>query len=190
MKRSRYWLLCAAALALTGCNVILPVYKEPEDGPRARVRIVYGGGGAKFHPGRDCYLRKYNSAQDVQGFRVPGLGLGRSLDMPLPPQGVGFYEEVYVRAGEPLTAFFALRREHTVSQQPSPDGSRLETVKAVESCNTIPFTFVPEPDANYEITFSYSGPYRCGTVLERIAQSDGGEYRRELMRPKTAPACK
>lgn len=174
---------------LSGCNALLPTYQEPGDGPRAKLRVIYGGGGAKIHPGRDCKPRKYNSARDVMGFRVPGLAKGRRLDMPAAPAGDVFYDEIHARAGEPLTMFFAYRHEHVVSQNLSPDGKRLETDRRIESCDTAPFAFVPEPNAYYEVAFARVGT-GCASTLARLVEAQPGSYRHEPMAPLPAPVCR
>ena len=161
---------------MTGCSAILPTYQEPSEGPRAKVRMIYGGATAKFFPGRDCEPAGNDPGLDVAGARLPIPGTGRKLNMPEPPAGRHF-DEVFVRAGEPLTVRL-VRRD--------------ETQRGSEICATPPFTFVPEADANYEITFTVVREFTvCESSLARLVEDQPGNYRREPMSPRApAAACK
>jgi hypothetical protein len=170
----RIWLLWCLAFLATGCSAIIPTYQEPQDGPRAKVRVIYGGAAAKFYPGRDCQVEGSDPGLDVSGFRLPIPGTGRKLNMPAPPQDGRYFEEVFVPAGEPLTTRF-VRRDETHA------GSKV--------CVTPAFTFVPEPAAHYEMTFSIAPDFMsCESSLARIVEDQPGEYRREPMSPR-APAA-
>ena len=161
---------------MTGCSAILPTYQEPSEGRRAKVRMIYGGATAKFFPGRDCEPAGNDPGLDVAGARLPIPGTGRKLNMPEPPAGRHF-DEVFVRAGEPLTVRL-VRRDETHS------GSL--------TCAVPPFTFVPEPDANYEIAFTIAPDFKsCASSLVRIVEDQPGNHRREPLSPRApASACR
>lgn len=180
MTKLIHGLLAGTLLAgAAGCSVVLPTYEQPAGDPRAKVRVIYSGGGAKFHPGKDCQIGRNKFGLDVMGARIPGFGNQRKLGMPLPPDG-GFYDEVYVRAGEPLTAHYV---------------HRAETSRGIEECAVPWFTFVPEENANYEMAFSIRrnvlGRLQgCDASLARIVAAGPGAYRREAMAMRSPAAVR
>jgi hypothetical protein len=107
-----------ASLLLCACNSVasrpLP---EPVSGEKARIRVLYTGGGAMTaSPNSDCYAPSDINSGIIVGVAITGdVGhKGKKIGMPPGSQLAGAWlnAEFYAAAGQPIT--FAMRTGHSI----------------------------------------------------------------------------
>ncbi|WP_171962504.1 hypothetical protein [Bordetella trematum] len=145
---------CLVALAACGTAAKLKsfssLYAEPADGPVAQLRI-YANGMVRAVPGKACI--DWNS---------PGAGImiapragfvnhnGRDLDL---PKNLHVYKPVST-LGKLITTELRASAEQPISFSFDSEGYRSGNHR--RSCN-ITFSFVPKPDANYQVLLADTG---------------------------------
>ena len=132
-------LLLLPLCALSGCTYLSAVgtqfkkMEEPQDGERARIRVVGNYVAMRGTPGSSCMDYRKKGAGTVIGGFIGSTGYrGRSLGMPNPNDSTkGMFSEFYVRANEPVT---------------------LEIAADITMANcSFPATFIPEAGHDYEL---------------------------------------
>lgn len=132
-------LLLLSLCVLSGCTFISAVgtqfkkMEEPQDGERARIRVVGNYIAMRGTPGSACMDYRKKGAGTVIGGFIGSTGYrGRSLGMPNPNDSTkGMFSEFYVRANEPVT---------------------LEIAADITIANcSFPATFIPEAGHDYEL---------------------------------------
>jgi hypothetical protein len=180
MKR---FLWIPVAFLLSSCASD-PLFIEPADGDRARVRLVEGVS-VYAVPGKDCIDK-----------RMPGAGYvlksarGRSLGMPPGLTSKATKAEFYVEAGNPISlvvegagVFMGYETvcPPTYDLNCSLDGNNCEWVEGVsdcfdaavyKSCSTA-VSFVPEKDVDYEAVYSEESVYSCNVDVYPIGVHQG-----------------
>lgn len=151
-------LTLAAALLLVGCAAdgSRPV-AQPSVGEKARIRVLYGGGGVmKASPNSDCYSSSAESTGVVVGSAIDTDDGHKNKKIGIPPgrQVPDQWKtaEFYAAAGNPIT--FVMRTGH-----------------AIPFCR---FTekFTPEPNKDYEmVAWVNSNQRNCGAELHSITDN-------------------
>lgn len=167
----RVFLFAALSMILAGCVSVLS-YKEPNSGPRARVRFVYAAPQWSV-----TVLRQYDddscqtNENEMMRFSGSGLRLVRNgglkrLGIPLWTYSGNEAKEVYISSAKPFNgAFFGPL-----------DSSRHY------SC-AVAFTIFFEESKDYEIVYSYaprSSNIWCSVKAYEILESQTGHERHEI----------
>ena len=161
----------AATLLLAGCGsgALQRPVAEPTAGEKARVRVLYGSGGAMTaSPNSDCYAAAAEGTGVVVGYFI-GTDDGyrnRTIGIPAGREVPNSWRvaEFYVAAGKPIT--FAMRTGH-----------------AIPFCR---FTqqFSPEPNKDYEMyAWVNSNERVCGAELRSLTDNS-------VVLMEKAPLCK
>lgn len=159
---------CIALLMplLAGCSALK--YREPTEGPRARVRftadtddnsllLAYDAAGCTTHEQEWMRLRV--------GVHV--LSSPKRMGMPLWEHHDNAAKEVHVDASKPLHAMFVGGSHVT-----RPGTATHHASISVYSCG-VAFTYAFEADKDYQVSFNWH-PQRCTvTVSELVRQDDG-----------------
>ncbi|MBN2655263.1 MAG: hypothetical protein JXR79_09175 [Nitrospirae bacterium] len=161
-------------LTLSSCGLV-HVYKEPEDGSKARMRVVYGGAAFKFYPGGICTKSEADSYGQVSRW-FANFRSNKDVGIPLKPEK-GWYDEFFIRSGVPFTVTANYGYDLYVEQH---------------KCNPLDFTFFPLKDADYETEFvliKHGKQKFCILSLSQIIKNDDGTYKKETMKPNIGYKC-
>lgn len=183
-----------SAGALAGCAFVdtrlnPPKYVQPDDGPRARVRVVAAQGNVQVQPGTQCVRPPFEGAGSVG---TPAMGGPRAWDLGMPkPADLRHRSEIYARAGEPLLVHVNVPASGGGCPSAPPSGSGIRTIctpaPIVAGCHTA-LTFVPDADVDYQITLQrFAG--RCSAWLEVIEQDESDRIRMRSIPGTEAQPC-
>jgi hypothetical protein len=149
----------ACVVLAAGCTSLS--YKEPTDGPRARVRFATNGT-------EGIVLRTYSEpgcgGEETEWMRLRDTTLPmlvaapKSLGMPLAGGNPHASKEVYVVANKPVNGLFF---------------GAGKAGNKIYSCGS-PFAFTFREGVDYEVFFA-SIPQFCHTVIREIVRNDNGE---------------
>ena len=172
--KARWYTLAILGALLGGC-VSMSAYRDPESGPRARVRFVADTWDVSV-------LYKYADAECKTGEQeMMRLHAGSSFNRS-PPR----------RLGMPLWQFHDNEAQE-VYVTPGPFYGRFEggvdAGLTTFTCKT-PFSFAPEAGHDYEVRFVVSPP-KCGVEIAEIRSTGGSESIRVPMAGNQLPpdAC-
>lgn len=181
--------------ALGGCAFVEtrmnpPKYLQPDDGPRARLRVVAPQGNVEVQPGTQCVRPPFEGAGSLG---TPALGGPRPWDLGMPkPADLRHRSEIYTRAGEPVLVHLAVPSSSGGCPAPPPSGSGIRTIctpaPAVAGCRTA-IAFVPDADVDYQVTLQRRAG-SCSAWLEIIEQDEDGRIHMRSFPGMEAQPCK
>jgi len=177
-------LLLLVLFSLPSCGLLRslahsvdPPYREPAEGPRAKLRVLYEGAIVRFYPGDSC-LNQDNYDAGAAGPYAGYIRSAKRLGMPLQPKK-GQFDEFYVKANEPMAVSFYYRSESLVR----PDH------KQVVECGPLGFVFTPGDDALYETRFEFTSRRSCGYVIDKVVKDETGTYQRQPLHGVPVSFC-
>lgn len=163
MKNVATWRLALSAgivlVGLAGCAQ-LRSYKEPTEGPRARVRIV--GNQPLLYSHKTCD----RDDMKLEGFAYFG-NKRHELHMPYPLNEAPDATEYYVVAGVNLTVTF-----RDGGDIPAPKGYTVVYSGSVDRCSGASVIFVPKAGHDYEVR-EHGGGFCSAAVVELAPDASG-----------------
>lgn len=186
--------MLGAATALSGCTFVEtrlnpPEYQQPEDGARARVRIVAEHGDLQVQPGTSCRRPPFVGAGSLG---TAAIGGPRAWELGMPnPDGVRHRSEIYARADEPLLVHVQVPPHSGGCGGALPVGSTVRTTcrpgPTIPGCSTA-LAFVPEAGADYEVRLQRMAG-QCIARLALIETDEGGRIRMRSLPALEAQPC-
>lgn len=161
-------------LTLSSCGLV-HFYKEPEDGNRAKMRVIHNDARINFYPGGICTKSEVDSYGQV-GQWFANFRSNKVVGIPLKPEK-GWFDEYFIRAGVPftVTAYY-----------------ELNLYTEIVTCGPLNFTFFPLKNADYETEFQFIDLGKrsiCTMHLRQIIKKDDGTYKKESMSPNRGYKC-